>query len=264
MQKVMHENTIHKSDEPASLGFHDFQQDKTRSAFAKYQDLFIGSPSLSNLLKYEMLTFWLMNCPGMLGFFLRQKLYKLLFRKQGKGVAIATGVSLRQPGKISLENGCVIDELARLSVHGSETASIHLGKSVFVGHGTALIVRNGIIEIGGFTSIGSNCRIATRSHMRIGEYVLIAAYCYIGGGNHRSDRTDIPMALQGSETPRGVFIGDDVWIGGHTMVADGVNIGKGSIIGAGSFVNKDIPAYSIAFGSPARVHRKRFNADASG
>jgi acetyltransferase-like isoleucine patch superfamily enzyme len=197
----------------------------------------------------------------MLGFFLRQKTYKILFRKQGKGVAISTGVSLRQPGKIFLGDGCTIDESVRASVGGKKNAEMRIGKNVFIGSGTILNVRDGSIEISDFTSVGSHCRIATMSHIEIGRYVVIAAYSYIGGGNYRTERTDIPMALQGPESHRGVTIGDDVWIGAHTTVSDGVTIGKGAIIGAMSFVNKDIPDYSVAYGCPAKVHKKRKNTD---
>lgn len=52
-----------------------------------------------------------------------------------------------------------------------------------------------------------------------------------------------------------VFIEDDCWIGGNVIILPGVTIGKGSTIAAGSTVTKDIPAYSVAVGSPARVKR---------
>jgi serine acetyltransferase len=56
-----------------------------------------------------------------------------------------------------------------------------------------------------------------------------------------------------------VVIEEDVWIGSNTVILPGVTVGRGSIIGAGSIVTKDIPRYSIAFGNPAIVHSKRFD-----
>lgn len=50
-----------------------------------------------------------------------------------------------------------------------------------------------------------------------------------------------------------IFIEDDCWIGGNTVILPGVRIGKGSTIGASSVVTKDIPPYSVAVGSPCRV-----------
>lgn len=52
-----------------------------------------------------------------------------------------------------------------------------------------------------------------------------------------------------------VFIEDDCWIGGNVVILPGVRIGRGSTVGAGSIVTKDIPAYSVAVGSPARVKK---------
>lgn len=53
-----------------------------------------------------------------------------------------------------------------------------------------------------------------------------------------------------------VTIGDDCWIGGNVSIMPGVNIGKGCTIGAGSVVTKDVPDFSVAMGSPARVVKK--------
>ena len=54
-----------------------------------------------------------------------------------------------------------------------------------------------------------------------------------------------------------IVIGDYVWIGGGAIILPGVTIGEGSIIGAGSVVSRDIPPYSVAIGSPAKVIKHR-------
>jgi len=247
-----------------ALGFHEFIDDKKSSALKKYQALVIGSQSFSALIKFELFTFFLMNMPGMLGLFLRQTLYKSLFNKCGGKVTFGTGISLKQPNKVTIGKNCIIDDMVSVSVRGSNTSSITLEDNVFVGRGSELKVREGTINIDSFSSIGSNCRISTaEGNIKIGKYVFLAAFCYIGGGNHKSDRTDIPIAKQGFESKGGVTIGDDVWLGANCVVADGVTIGKGSIIGASSLVNKDIPEYSIAFGLPAKVYKSRLNSSAS-
>lgn len=241
-----------------SISFHEFAEDKKTSALKKYQKLVIGNNSSFFLLKYEFLIFLLTNVPGVLGLFLRQKLYKYILGKLSHGAVIGMGVTFRHPKKIFIGNNSIIDDFVSFSVVGPETSGIVLDEKVFVGRGSVLNVRDAVIEVAKNTSIGSQCRIAsTRGKIKIGEYVFIAGYCYIGGGNHKTDRTDIPIAQQGFESKGGVVIGDDVWIGAQSVIADGVSIGKGSIIGACSYVNKDIPEYSIAFGSPAKVHKKR-------
>lgn len=243
--------------ENQNLSFHQFSDDKS-SPLKKYQDLIIGNRKLSDLFFYELFTFLFMNMPALPGLFLRQKTYKALFNSFGRGSTIGIGVSLKQPKKVSIGKNCIIDDFVHISARGDDTSGINISEKVFIGRSTELKLRNGQINIAANSSIGSSCRIATTDgSVNIGEYVFLAAYCYIGGGNHKSDRTDIPIAHQGFESKGGVNIGDDVWIGANCVVADGVTIGKGSIIGASSLVTKDIPEYSIAFGSPAKVVRSR-------
>ena len=86
--------------------------------------------------------------------------------------------------------------------------------------------------------------------MRIGAHVVIIPY------NHLFEDPSVQIFKQGS-SQQGVFIEDDVWIGAHVTVTDGVRIGKGSVIGAGAVVTRDIPPYSVAVGVPARVIKSR-------
>ena len=58
-----------------------------------------------------------------------------------------------------------------------------------------------------------------------------------------------------------VLIGDDVWIGTGAIILQGIQIGHGSIIAAGAVVTRDIPPYSIAMGTPARVTGSRLHPD---
>ena len=58
-------------------------------------------------------------------------------------------------------------------------------------------------------------------------------------------------------TQEGINIGEDVWIGSGCKVLDGVRIGNGAVIGAGSVVTKDVDAYSIALGVPAKIVKSR-------
>ena len=56
-----------------------------------------------------------------------------------------------------------------------------------------------------------------------------------------------------------VHIGNDVWIAAGTIIAQGITIGNGAVIGANSFVNKDVPPYAIVVGTPARILKYRFS-----
>jgi acetyltransferase-like isoleucine patch superfamily enzyme len=116
----------------------------------------------------------------------------------------------------------------------------------------------GRFEMGKGSSIAQNCSISGESSgVFIGKDVMIAPNVVIVAFSHGVDLVDIPMVKQmNSEAP--VIIEDDVWIAANTTIGKGVKIGKGSIVAANSFVNKDIPPYSIAGGVPARVIKSRF------
>lgn len=116
----------------------------------------------------------------------------------------------------------------------------------------------GNVAIGDDSSVQSYSIVVGYSggEIKIGNNVRIAAHCMIIGGNHRFDRTDVPIRSQGHQMLP-VVIEDDVWIGGSVNILAGVTIGSGSVIGAGSVVTKDIPPGSVAVGTPAKVIKKR-------
>ena len=109
-------------------------------------------------------------------------------------------------------------------------------------------------ELGDYSGIGINAYV---SGAIIGNHVMMGPNCCIYSFNHRHDRIDIPMDSQGAEEEKVVIIGDDVWIGSNVVILPGVKIGKGSIIGAGTIVTKDVPEYSVFCGNPGRVVKSR-------
>lgn len=110
-------------------------------------------------------------------------------------------------------------------------------------------------------SIGDNSGIGIRCEanglVTIGNNVMMGPEVVIYSQSHKYNRTDIPMCEQGFDEPKEVVIEDDVWLGRRVIIMPGVHIGKGSIIGAGAVVTRDIPEYSVAGGVPARVIRQR-------
>ena len=237
-------------------GFEDVMRQK-KSPLHKYMDIVIGTHKISHLIRYELILLLFGYLPGIMGYSGRQIFYRFLFKSFGKGAAFGRSVSLKHPGKISIGRRCIIDEYCSLSAQGDENSAIILGEEVLLGRSTVLGTRNGVVQIGDFSNIGANCRIGTTSRVRFGTHVLLAANCYIGGAQHRFDRTDIPIMRQGYESKGGVEIEDDVWLGAGVTVLDGVRIGTGCVVGAGSIVTKDLPPYSVAIGIPARVVANR-------
>lgn len=240
-----------------ALSFQAIAEDSGRSPLKKYQLVCIGNTKLWHLIRYEMLMLLVNDLPGLAGAALRRLLYKGLFKKFGGGVVLGRGLALRQPCKIEIGRGSVIDDRCSLSVRGSDDSWIRIGQGVFIGRDCTLNAREGTIEIEDHANLSSSIRIGSTSRIVIGKHTLIAAFCYIGGANHRIDRTDVPIAEQGTESKGGVVIEEDVWLAAGVIVNDGVRIGRGSVVGAGSVVTKDLPPYSIAYGVPAKVIKNR-------
>lgn len=231
--------------------------DPDTSALRKYQRINVGRTSWSSLLGYELYTMFLAPLPGAVGYVLRRMALKHLLGSMGRGVIVGRSVTIRHPAKVHLGAGVAVDDYAVLDAKGDNNRGIFLGDNVMVGRSTVLSCKDGDIRIGDNTNIAMSCFIQSGRTVTIGKKVLFGAYCYvIGGGDHASDRTDLPVMDQG-QVIRGIDIEDHVWLGADTKVVDGVRIGRDAIIGAGAVVNRDVPAWSVAAGIPARVLRDR-------
>lgn len=228
--------------------------DTQRSALSLYRELATGGAGVSFFLWYETLTLLLANLPGLPGFGLRSILYPTLLGGSGSRPAIGRSVVIRNPRRISLGRRVMVDDFAVLDVRG-ESGAIHLDDHVSVGRFSTIAAKGGPIEIHAGANIGSYCRVATQSKVVIGESVLIAAYCYIGPGNHQAGDGETPLIAREMDIKGGVSIGAHAWIGAHSTILDGVTIGAGAIIGAHSLVREDVPAGAVVAGVPARIIR---------
>jgi phosphonate metabolism protein (transferase hexapeptide repeat family) len=118
------------------------------------------------------------------------------------------------------------------------------------------------------------------TYATIGKFCSIAAMTRINPGNHPMHRaTQAHFTYRSSAYFEGesddtdffdwrrqhhVHIGHDVWIGHGAIVLPGRNIGTGAVIAAGAIVTKDVPAYTIVAGNPARIVRRRFSEEIAG
>lgn len=111
------------------------------------------------------------------------------------------------------------------------------------------------VELGDRSGIGVRASIGGK--VIIGNDVMMGPDVLILIRNHEFSRTDIPMNRQGATPEKTVVIADDVWIGARAIILPGVHIGTGAIIGAGSVVTKDVPAYAVVGGNPSRIIKMR-------
>jgi maltose O-acetyltransferase len=129
-----------------------------------------------------------------------------------------------------------------------------IGCNVNIEHG-AYFGSGRLVEIGDNSGIGVNCHVP--ANIRIGKDVMMGPDVLIIGRNHRFDDISKPMRLQGYTDAPPVVIEDDVWLGTRVIVLPGIRVGRGSIIGAGAIVTKDVPPFAVCAGNPARVIRFR-------
>lgn len=114
------------------------------------------------------------------------------------------------------------------------------------------------LSIGDNVWISKNVALYAANGIEIGNDVTIAKDVSLISGDHNFSVKHLKINKQGMKiggTP--IVVGDDVWIGEKAIVLKSVNIGKGSVIGAGAVVTKNIPPYSVAAGNPAKVIKKR-------
>ncbi len=116
------------------------------------------------------------------------------------------------------------------------------------------------ISIGSNTFVNTNCIFLDNNTITIGENGLIAPYVQIYTALHPLKAAD-RIIKDGAGTryltsTKPVVIGDNVWIGGNTVIFPGVTIGHNVTIGAGSVVTKNIPDNVLAFGNPCKVQKE--------
>lgn len=119
------------------------------------------------------------------------------------------------------------------------------------------IIRCGKIIVGDSVYIGNNCHLSVSS-LVIGDYTLFASQVSVVGGDHRFDIVGTPIRDTGRSERKGVIINKDCWLGHGVTILDGVEIGEGAIIAAGSVVTRSVSPYSIYAGVPAKKIRDRF------
>lgn len=225
------------------------------SPYRRYLRIFVGRPSLAAFVRYELITGLLGPMPGAAGFFLRSRCYPWLLQSMGIGTAIGRSVTLRSPGRIALGRRVMVDDCATLDAKG-ERSSIRLGDDILVGRHTILSCNDSAIRMGDFISIGPFCFFASKSVIEVGSHTSIGAGSLFMAGSHESADPDAPVIMQ-ARTSKGIIIGENGWIGSGVTVLDGVTIGQNSIIGAGAVVSRDVPAWTVSMGNPARVIEKR-------
>jgi len=131
----------------------------------------------------------------------------------------------------------------------------HLGKRSYIDY-QAYFRYPGKISIGNEVWINRGCRFFASFHIkeaviRIGDHVAIGPEVCVFGAGHDPRFRDLP------DTGGSVIIENYCWIGGRAILLPGVHIGEGAVVAAGSVVTRDVPAWSVVGGVPARFIKPR-------
>ncbi len=169
---------------------------------------------------------------------------------------IIKNLLLKGNNKIQIGNKTNISKNVLLEIcYGGE---IIVGNNCELLHGVVIMTYGGKIEIGDRCSINPYTILYGHGGLKIGNDVLIAGHTMIIPANHNFEDRNSKINSQGLKC-KGIIIEDNVWIGGGCQILDGVTIGTGSIIAAGSVVNKNVEPDSVIGGVPARLIKKRSN-----
>lgn len=212
------------------------------------------------MLVGELIMGILAGLPGGLGYFCRQRGYRLLFRSMGRAVILGRNIVLRHPGRITLGDETAIDDETLIDAAGAGEDGITIGTRVIVSRNCIIQGKTGPVVIGDGSDIGAYTVVTSVGGIVLEDHVLIAGNVYIGGGRYRTQEKNTPILKQGVYSRGPIRIGSGSWIGAGAIVLDGVTIGEGCVIGAGSVVTKDVPDEWIAAGTPAKLLRYRFES----
>lgn len=156
-----------------------------------------------------------------------------------------------QQHRLAFAVGSRLEDHVTLYEHSAAYHST-IGRHTYLGAYTVVVNA----EIGAFCSIGPNVRIGPGRHP---TSTFISTHPAFYSPIAHTAVTFVDRLRFDEKLP--TRIGPDVWIGAHAVIADGVTVGAGAIVAAGAIVTRDVPAYAIVGGVPAKVIRARFEPD---
>lgn len=186
----------------------------------------------------------------------------VLFFRKPKGMLLGKGVSFFNISKIKW--GKFLRLGNQVAISALSKNGIHFGDNVSIGAFSRVIVSTSLNNIGNKITIGNNVGIGEFAYLggagglEIGDECIVGQYFSCHPENHNHDNLEIAIRHQGVSR-KGITIGKNCWIGSKVTILDGVNIGNGCIIAAGSVVTKSFAENSIIAGVPAKLLKNRTN-----
>lgn len=197
---------------------------------------------------------WIQACSMLRG------LSVLLFLKNPKGMLLGKRVGFFNLSKIKWGQFLRLGNDVYVSALGKK--GVEFGNNVSIGAFSRIILSTSMNNIGEQIKIGNNVGIGEFAYLggagglEIGDDCIAGQYLSCHPENHNYENPDVFIRLQGVSR-KGIKIGKNCWIGSKVTILDGVKIGEGSILAAGSVITKSFPANSIIAGVPAKLIKTR-------
>lgn len=188
--------------------------------------------------------------------------YRRLFLKNAKGILIiGKHVQITHGNHITCGKHVKFEDYAE--IHGLSSEGLNFGDYVTISRGVMIRPSSyyggdlGVgLKIGEHSSIGPYGYVGCSGRITIGKNVMFGPKCSLFAENHVFSNTNATIKSQGV-AQKGITIEDDCWIGSNVIILDGVTIGRGSVIGAGTLVTKDVSAGSVIVDKREKMSRRR-------
>lgn len=187
-------------------------------------------------------------------------LFVFFYFKKTKGLMLGKAVTFFNVSKIHWGRFLRLGNYVAISALGKN--GIWFGDNVSIGAFSRIIISTSLNNLGDRIIIGNNVGIGEFAYLggagglEIGDDCIVGQYLSCHPENHNYNRKDILIRHQGV-TRKGINIGKNCWIGSKVTILDGVEIGNGCVIAAGSVVTKSFPENSIIGGVPAKLIKSR-------
>lgn len=227
------------------------------SALQRYRKRVTGETGWGAFLAYEWVTTLFVSVGGALGLALRKVFFPPLFALCGKGVVFGRFMTIRQPKKIQIGAGTLLDDFVTLDAKSDQSPAIVIGEKSLVSRNSKLSTGYfGHVKIGNNTIIADSVTVHGPGGVDIADNVLIGDGVIFNAGKHLYDERDKTILEQGLSVC-GIKVEDDVWIGVGALILDGVILHKGCVVQAGAVVKEDVAPYTVVGGNPATFISER-------